>query len=125
MPGTWAHPESKIALYQGCFVESCCTLTCRPGEYLPGDCGSQGEVNLTSAIFLLNHLFRGGSPPLCRAACDADGNGDINLTDAVATLNFLFRGGPPPAGWDGMEPTCVEVAPGRDCKTPVCPAPAR
>jgi hypothetical protein len=108
--------------YQGCFVRSCCDLTCTLAEYLPGDCGSQGEVNLTSAVFLLNHLFQGGEIPPCRVACDADASDDVNLTDAVRILQFLFQGGPPPAGWEGMEPTCVPVAPGQDCEIPGCPA---
>ena len=73
-----------------------------------GDSDGDGEVLLTDAIFLLNHLFLGAPPPACPDAADADDDGALNLTDSVAVLNFLFLGGappPPPHPEPGGDPT--------------------
>ena len=70
-------------------------------------------INLTDAVFTLNHLFLGGPAPDCADAADADDNGDLEITDAVYTLNFLFLGGaeiPEPAGAEcGVDPTDDEL----------------
>jgi hypothetical protein len=89
--------------------------------YLRGLCGPGSQVNLSAAIFGLNHLFSGGAAPGCRGACDVNADGAFNLTDMVHLLLFLFQGGSPPAGWtdasgDGVaDPTCVQVEDGVDC----------
>jgi len=62
-----------------------------------GDADSNGDVNLTDAVFTLNQLFSGGPRPACPDAADADDSGSVNLTDAIVVLNYLFRQGPVPA----------------------------
>lgn len=73
-----------------------------------GDPDASDSINLTDAVFILNHLFLGGPAPGCADGADADDSGAMNLSDAVYTLNYLFRGGsapPPPTGACGSDPT--------------------
>jgi hypothetical protein len=70
-------------------------------RFTRGNCNADATVNLSDAIFTLNHLFLGGPDPACRRACDSDDNDVVNLTDAIYLLNRLFLGGrplPPPDG---------------------------
>lgn len=67
-----------------------------------GDADANGAVNLTDAVVILSHLFRGGTAPTCLDAADTNDDGTENLTDAVFLLLGLFQGGAPPP------------APGRD-----------
>lgn len=89
-----------------------------------GLCGPGTSINLATAVFGLNHLFRGGTAPPCLAACDANQDGNFNLTDMVHLLLYLFQGGPGPAGWadtngDGIvDPSCEKLADEADCATP-------
>ena len=68
----------------------------RTPRFLRGDCNSSGRVNITDAIFYLNHFFREGPRGPCDDACDSNNDAMLNLSDGVNTLNYLFRGGPPP-----------------------------
>jgi len=63
-----------------------------PGTFRRGDADSDNDVDLTDAIVVLLHLFRGGSQPACLDAADANDDGALNLTDAIALLHHLFRG---------------------------------
>ena len=45
------------------------------GHFLRGDATADGNLNLTDAVFTLNHLFLGGPAPDCADAADADDNG--------------------------------------------------
>lgn len=74
-----------------------CAFTVDPAPFVRGDANSDGRVNITDGVFVLNFLFAGGSDPLCEDAVDADDSGDIVITDGIFILNFLFSGGPPPA----------------------------
>ena len=69
-----------------------------------GDADSDGGINVTDGVFILNFLFSGGATPSCRESADADDDGSINVTDGVFVLNFLFSGGaePLPPGPPGM-----------------------
>jgi hypothetical protein len=68
-----------------------------PGrDFRRGEASGDGVVNITDALFTLNHLFLGGPAPACPAAADANGDLNVNITDPVALLLYLFRGGPAP-----------------------------
>jgi len=62
-----------------------------------GDTDASGTIDITDAIFLLQHLFVGGQAPGCLESADAQNDGRVDITDAVAILTYLFRGGEPPA----------------------------
>lgn len=76
--------------------------------FVRGDADGTSGVNLSDAVFILNHLFRGGTQPQCMDAADADDDGAVRLTDAVYILEHLFRSGPnppPPYPEPGTDPT--------------------
>ena len=77
-------------------------------EFIRGDANSDGDVNITDGVFVLNFLFVGRTIPPCREASDANADGVVNITDGVYLLNFLFAGGPEPPtpfGECGTDPT--------------------
>ena len=85
-----------------------------------GNVDGNVRVNLTDAVSILNHLFRGAPEPTCPDSADTDDNGQINLSDAIRLLNHLFLGGemPPDPGFDcGIDPTPDALG---DCSTPAC-----
>jgi hypothetical protein len=97
-------------------------------EFVRGDANSDGNINLTDGIVVLNYLFLGQAAPACMDAADADdtGAGNPSLTDAVIIFNWLFLGGPAPqppspgeASYDpgdcGPDPTPDD---GMDCASP-------
>ena len=92
-------PNPPLVIYVGGFGEP---LT-PPGSitatatYIRGDCGGDGAVNLSDALFLLNYLFPQGTQttPNCPRACDANSDASLNLLDAVYLLESLFATAPP------------------------------
>ncbi len=62
--------------------------------FVRGDANSDGRLNITDGIFILNFLFTGGDAPTCREASDTNADSRVNLTDGVYVLDFLFRAGP-------------------------------
>src|SRR5206468_2017626 len=82
-----------------------------------------GAIGLSDAIFTLNFLFTGGSPPPCEDAADANDSGTMDLSDAVFTLGFLFLGtaAPPGPGTTvaGPDPTPDNLTCGEDKTTVV------
>ena len=77
-------------------------------EFIRGDTNTDGGVNITDGVFILNFLFVGGATLPCKEASDTNADGIVNITDGVYMLNFLFSGGPePPApfGECGTDPT--------------------
>lgn len=87
---------------------STCTfeVTVRCGGQLPGDCNSDGDVNISDAICLLGVLFLGATDPLLPCGDTSaghpgniellswDGAGGLDLSDAIGVLNWRFLGGP-------------------------------
>ena len=94
-------------------------------DFIRGDSDSSGVVNLTDAVHVLDHLFRGGSAPTCRDAADSNDDGAVDLSDAVFTLMALFTGEttlPAPGLACGEDPTnddlsCEESS----CEDASCP----
>jgi hypothetical protein len=87
---------------------------CKPQNSLfrRGDSDADGALQLTDAVFTLNHLFLAGPRPSCLDAADADDNGAIQITDAILTLNHMFLGGqglPGPFGSCGSDTTADEL----------------
>ena len=72
---------------------------------LPGDCNSDGDVDISDALCLLGILFLGSGQelpcgdgrvrdPANQALMSWGSAPDIDLSDAVALLNWKFLGGP-------------------------------
>jgi hypothetical protein len=65
-----------------------------------GDANSDGAVDISDVVFLISHIFSGGSAP---AKCgynkgkgDANGDGTLDISDAVYLIARIFSGGQPP-----------------------------
>jgi hypothetical protein len=91
----------------GWFIDDVSVCISVPGtsesRFTRGNCSPDDLLNITDAVFLLNHLFLGGDEPACFAACDVDGSDFVNITDAIILLNYLFLGGPAPQPPSGCE----------------------
>jgi len=77
-----------------------------------GDVDGDGHREITDAIVLLNHLFRGGAKLVCPDAADVNDDGKLDLSDAVVLLNYLFRGDNIPllpSRFCGIDPTEDEL----------------
>jgi hypothetical protein len=74
---------------------------------------SDGAVDLTDAVRILDHLFLGGPAPECLDAADTDDDAELSLTDPIVVLSWLFLGGPAP---EPPSPTAGSY-PGGDCGT--------
>lgn len=61
-----------------------------------GDANGDEAVNVGDAVFLINHVFKGGPPPEPLYLGEANCDGFINIGDAVFLINFVFKGGPQP-----------------------------
>ena len=58
-----------------------------------GDCTKDAVIDLGDVVYLINYLFKGGTPPdpLCQG--DANCNGERDIGDVVLLINFLYKGG--------------------------------
>jgi hypothetical protein len=92
------------------------------GSFRRGDADLNGRLELTDAVVILEHLFRGGTEPACLDAADADDGGVVNITDPIGILNHLFQGSLPPPlpGPEECGPDAVLEEPDLGCKAP-CP----
>ncbi len=69
-------------------------------SFLRGDANTDGLVNVSDSLSILDALFMGKGELRCMDAADADDRGSIEIADAVGILSFLFLGGHPPlAPW--------------------------
>lgn len=74
-----------------------------------GDANSDGVVDLSDAVFELEHQFLGGPAPTCLDAADTNDDGLVDISDPVKILDVLFLGAgtvPPPGRTEpGLDPT--------------------
>jgi hypothetical protein len=74
---------------------------CAGSRFRRGDANSDGGLNITDGIYVLNFLFLGGPSPSCMEAANANDDATLNITDGIYILNYLFLGGTaPPAPGD-------------------------
>ena len=82
---------------------------CSAPRFLRGDTDGNCSVNLSDAVFVLQHLFAGGIEPACLDAADTDDDSTIGITDPISLLGHLFQGqaAPPAPGatCPGFDPT--------------------
>jgi hypothetical protein len=65
--------------------------------FLRGDANSDGQVDLTDAVRILEYLFLKYEFDSCQDPLDADDSGVLNISDPICLLCYLFLGGKPPA----------------------------
>ena len=78
-----------------------------------GDANSDGRVNLTDAVHVLENLYLDGPGFRCEDEADANDDGSVDLSDAVAILLELFDGPgriAPPYPGTGRDPTADGLA---------------
>ena len=83
-----------------------------PLEFVRGDANADTRVDITDAIRLLEHLFRGGVDVACPDAADANDDGMKDVSDVVMMLLRLFRAGAPfpdPTGVPDVDPTADDL----------------
>ncbi|MDO8508522.1 MAG: S8 family serine peptidase [Nanoarchaeota archaeon] len=62
-------------------------------KFLRGDSNSDGSVDISDAVNILNVLFSGQGAIDCMDSADANDDGSVDISDGVYILNFLFSGG--------------------------------
>jgi hypothetical protein len=65
--------------------------------FVRGNANGVQDVDMSDAVFILNHLFGGGPAPICLRSADVNGDGAVDVPDAIALLRFLFLGDCAPA----------------------------
>ena len=84
--------------------------------FVRGDPNEDGIVDMSDAVFILNHLFLGGIMPPCRPVMDVNGDGGLDLGDPIHMLTYLFQQGEPPTtpfpdcGFDPYRSFCFRSA---------------
>jgi uncharacterized protein (TIGR02145 family) len=67
-----------------------------------GDPSNSGTVNILDIIYLINYVYKGGSPPECDPVfggiwCgDVNNNNIITILDITYLINYTYKGGPRP-----------------------------
>jgi hypothetical protein len=69
-------------------------VTENPG--LCGDANSDGNVNVSDAVHIINFIFIGGDPPDPMDNGNVNCDGSVNISDAVWIINYVFIGGAEP-----------------------------
>jgi hypothetical protein len=65
-------------------------------SYICGDANGNDEVEVGDAVFVINYVFKAGSPPNPGEAGDANCDENVNVGDAVYVINYVFKAGTPP-----------------------------
>lgn len=66
-----------------------------------GDANSDGDINVSDAVFIINFVFAGTEPPSDIDAANVNCDGSVNVSDAVWIINYIFTGGNLPCDTDG------------------------
>jgi nitrous oxidase accessory protein NosD len=98
MAGSPCSPDHNgCGALMGAFpVDSTCGNSCCLEATGNIDAGPGEVVNIADLTYLVNFLFRNGSPPPCAEEANVDGSGDVNVADLTYLVDYLFRGGPLP-----------------------------
>lgn len=67
----------------------CVTCNC-------GDANSDGSINISDAVFLIQYIFAHGTAPSPLCQGDANGDGSVNISDAVFLIQYIFAHGTAP-----------------------------
>jgi hypothetical protein len=69
---------------------------CLPVVLLCGNPNGDNDVNVGDAVFMINHVFRGGPAPVPWQLGDANCDGTLDVGDVVFLIAASFRYGPQP-----------------------------
>jgi hypothetical protein len=72
------------------------SLNINPSTITRGDVDNNGEIVYVDILYLVDYIFRQGSPPVPFLAGDADSNGEVSYEDILYLIDYIFRQGPPP-----------------------------
>jgi hypothetical protein len=61
-----------------------------------GDANNDTKVNVGDAVYMINYVFKAGTPPVCKDQADANHDCKLNVGDAVFLINYVFKSGTPP-----------------------------
>jgi hypothetical protein len=66
-------------------------------QALRGDVNSDGVIDISDVVYLINYLFIDGPAPVpILKVGDVNCDGNVNASDVVYLINYLFINGPPP-----------------------------
>jgi len=65
-------------------------------SYICGDANNSGEVDISDAVYLIEYIFSGGTPPIPYVAGDVDCSGVPDISDVVYLIAYIFSGGAAP-----------------------------
>lgn len=95
---TSATHRIRAGFWHGLLESGDCAIT------MTGDVNLSGSLTSADIIYLVNHVFKGGSAPQpCSAAGDVNCNGSVTSADVISMVNHVFKGGPVPC--DGCTST--------------------
>ena len=96
----WVPTEADTGVWICSFsaTDSCGTVdtdqvVIRVGLTFCGDCTGDVIIDGSDVVYLINYLFRGGTPPEPACRGDANCDGVVESGDVVYLLNYLFRSG--------------------------------
>ncbi|HOP06628.1 MAG TPA: cohesin domain-containing protein [candidate division Zixibacteria bacterium] len=91
--GTWDGTASVQVLIEKIGEGGCCLVR---GNI---DHSTDGSINISDLIYLVQWAFGGGPEPPCMDEADVDAAGDgTTISDVVYLVNYMFMNGPEPAG---------------------------
>jgi hypothetical protein len=79
------------------FADDFTTIKYVQFDVLRGDTNMDGVIEPGDVVYLINYLFRDGTPPYPHQAGDCNCDGVVSPGDVVYLINYLFRGWPPPS----------------------------
>lgn len=83
-------------LYQGLWSGSS-----QGAPWTCGDATSDGAVDVSDAVYVINFAFGGGPEPVPLESGDANCDSSVDISDAVFIITYAFGGGNPPCDPDG------------------------
>lgn len=63
---------------------------------LSGDVSGDGSITSSDIIFLVNYVFKGGTPPCPVAVADVNASCTVTSADVIYLVNYIFKGGSAP-----------------------------
>ena len=90
-------------------------------EFRRGDANSDGNLNVSDAVFMLLHQFAGSKTPVCLDSADVNDDETLAIDDPVHLFLHLFGPGAPPA--PPFEICGFDFEPGLTCDEASCVEP--